>query len=223
MSPLAAWYVTRILEEMPPPPNRLYAGDGQQRRLIAYKTGTSYGFRDAWAIGYDRDYTIGVWVGRPDGSYAPDRIGRDWAAPLLFAAFDLLAPPSGASAVLPPSGTAPAEAILADNAELPLALRRFEPAGGLRGASPDVATGPRLAFPEDGATLELARTPSDLPSLPLEAVGGELPYLWLVNGAVLEAAPYRRQAQWRPDGRGEARITVIDRLGRSASAEIWIR
>jgi penicillin-binding protein 1C len=127
------------------------------------------------------------------------------------------------SAVLPPSGAAPAEAILAENAELPLALRRFEPTGELGGMGPEVAMGPRLAFPEDGATLELARAPGGLPSLPLEAMGGELPYLWLVNGAVLETAPYRRQAQWQPEGRGHARITVMDRLGRSASAEIWIR
>ncbi len=57
---------------------------------------------------------------------------------------------------------------------------------------------------------------------PLEATGGELPYIWLVNGSVLAASPFRRQAEWQPDGRGEARITVIDRAGRSASAEIWI-
>jgi len=222
MSPLAAWYVTRILEEMPPPPNRLYANDGRQRRQIAYKTGTSYGFRDAWAIGYDRDYTIGVWVGRPDGSYAPDRMGRDWAAPLLFAAFDLLPQPTGATAMLPPSGPPPAGAIIADNAELPAALRRFEPDDQPLWSGLGAVSGPKLAFPADGATLELAAPGSGLPSLPLEAAGGELPYTWLVNGSVLQAAPYRRQAQWQPDGRGEARITVIDRLGRTASAKIWI-
>jgi penicillin-binding protein 1C len=222
MSPLAAWYVTRILEGMPPPPNRLYASDGRQRRLIAYKTGTSYGFRDAWAIGYDRDDTIGVWVGRPDGSYAPDRMGRDWAAPILFAAFDLLAPPSGASAMLPPSGPAPAGAILAENAELPPALRRFQPVGELPRPRTGPADGPKLAFPEDGATVELGGRAGALPSLPLQAVGGELPYVWLVNGSVLPASPFRRQAEWQPDGRGEARITVIDRMGRSASAEVWI-
>jgi penicillin-binding protein 1C len=222
MSPLAAWYVTRILEEMPPPPNRLYASDGRQRRQIAYKTGTSYGFRDAWAIGYDRDYTIGVWVGRPDGSYAPDRMGRDWAAPILFSAFDLLAPATGASAMLAPSGPAPAGAIIAENAALPLALRRFQPADELPKPGIQMADGPKLAFPEDGATIDLQSRSGALPSLPLEATGGELPYIWLVNGSVLAASPFRRQAEWQPDGRGEARITVIDRAGRSASAEIWI-
>lgn len=222
MSPVAAWYVTRVLEEMPPPPNRLYASDGNKRRLIAYKTGTSYGFRDAWAIGYDRDYTIGVWVGRPDGSYAPDRMGRDWAAPILFAAFDLLSPPVGASALLTPSGTPPAGAIIAHNAELPAGLRRFRPAEELPRPGPPIADGPRLAFPQDGATVELGANEGGIASLPLEATGGELPYVWLVNGAVLPASPFRRQAEWQPDGRGQARVTVMDRLGRTASAAIWI-
>ncbi len=221
MSPVAAWYVTRALEEMPPPPNRLYASDGSKRRLIAYKTGTSYGFRDAWAIGYDRDYTIGIWVGRPDGSYAPDRMGRDWAAPILFAAFDLLPPAMGASALLTPAGPPPAGAVIAQNAELPAALRRFRPAEALLPAGPVVVDGPRLDFPQDGATLELGRGDA-LASLPLAATGGELPYLWLVNGAVLPASPFRRQAEWQPDGRGQARVTVMDRLGRTATASVWI-
>src|SRR5690606_19124151 len=60
LDPLAAWYVTDILRDVPPPLN------GSPGR-IAYKTGTSYGYRDAWAIGYDGDTVIGVWVGRPDG------------------------------------------------------------------------------------------------------------------------------------------------------------
>ena len=42
---------------------------------IAFKTGTSYGYRDAWAVGYDRQFTIGVWVGRPDGTAVPGLIG----------------------------------------------------------------------------------------------------------------------------------------------------
>ena len=56
LSPVAAWYVTDILKDAPPPQN---ARSGR----IAYKTGTSYGYRDAWAVGFDRDFTIGVWVG----------------------------------------------------------------------------------------------------------------------------------------------------------------
>ena len=54
---------------------------------IAFKTGTSYGFRDALAIGFDRGTTIAVWVGRPDNGPTPGLIGRQAAAPILFDAF----------------------------------------------------------------------------------------------------------------------------------------
>jgi penicillin-binding protein 1C len=57
---------------------------------IAWKTGTSFGFRDAWAIGVSPDYTVGVWVGNADGEGRPGLTGLGCAAPLLFEAFDLL-------------------------------------------------------------------------------------------------------------------------------------
>ena len=57
---------------------------------IAYKTGTSYGYRDAWAIGFDGKTVIGVWVGRPDGTPVPGLSGIGAAAPILFESFDRL-------------------------------------------------------------------------------------------------------------------------------------
>src|SRR5262249_35576887 len=62
MQPSSAWYITRILADMPPPPGMLAPRNRAQGRTVAYKTGTSFGFRDAWAIGYDSRYTIGVSV-----------------------------------------------------------------------------------------------------------------------------------------------------------------
>ncbi|MBI9075264.1 MAG: penicillin-binding protein 1C [Desulfatibacillum sp.] len=59
-------------------------------RNVAWKTGTSYGFRDSWAIGTSGGYTVGVWVGRPDGTPSPGYHGRATAAPLMFSAFDCL-------------------------------------------------------------------------------------------------------------------------------------
>ena len=50
-----------------------------------------------------------------------------------------------------------------------------------------------------------------------------MPLLWLVNGRTVESLPFRRKAEWLPDGVGAARITVIDAAGRAASAEIWIQ
>jgi penicillin-binding protein 1C len=59
-------------------------------RPIAWKTGTSQGFRDAWAIGVTREYTVGVWVGNADGEPRPELGGTAAAAPILFAVFDML-------------------------------------------------------------------------------------------------------------------------------------
>jgi len=89
--PLAAWYVNDILAEAPPPSGVLPAEIRGGRRL-AFKTGTSYGFRDFWAAGYDPKVTIGVWAGRPDGTPMPGHSGRLTAAPVLFKIADLLGP-----------------------------------------------------------------------------------------------------------------------------------
>ena len=76
----AAWYVASILAGAPGP-------DHVSPGSIAFKTGTSYGYRDAWAIGFDGRHVIGVWVGRPDGAPVPGLIGVDAAAPILMDAF----------------------------------------------------------------------------------------------------------------------------------------
>ncbi len=59
-------------------------------KQIAWKTGTSFGFRDAWAIGTTKDYVVGVWVGNADGEGRPGLVGVQVAAPILFDVFDLL-------------------------------------------------------------------------------------------------------------------------------------
>jgi penicillin-binding protein 1C len=213
MSPLAAWYVTNILDETPPPARWLAATNRRNASTVAYKTGTSYGFRDAWAVGYNARYTVGIWVGRPDGAFSAGRMGREAAAPILFQIFDQL--PHGESAAsLPPEG-----AIVGGTNDLPVNLRRFDPQPGLEsGASPLTLAGPAIQSPVDGATLDLARA-----SLVLTARGGALPLRWLVNGKPIDSAPFRRQAEWAPDGKGAARVTVIDGLGRSASTEVWLK
>src|SRR5256886_3701124 len=80
MDQVAAWQVGNGLPGTPPPENGV-------RNTIAFKTGTSYGYRDAWSVGFDGRITIGVWVGRPDGAPVPGLVGRTAAAPILFDAF----------------------------------------------------------------------------------------------------------------------------------------
>lgn len=217
MGPVAAWYVTRILQDTPPPPGMLAAGNRKLGRAVAYKTGTSYGFRDAWALGYDAGYTVGVWVGRPDGTFSPGRMGRDAAAPLLFEIFDLLPRP------LRKPLSAPDGVLEASNASLPLTLRRFDPGPSALEAFLRSGGGPRIAYPMDGATVALSDSGGGLDPLMLEADGGRMPLLWLVNGVPVGSSPFKRQTSFQPDGAGAMRVTVIDRDGRSASAEIWVQ
>ena len=90
LSPGAAWIVHDILAANPRPGDRVDTFDTGGRQRVAWKTGTSYGYRDAWALGTTRDYTVGVWVGRPDGTPLPGQYGAVTALPLLFRVFDSL-------------------------------------------------------------------------------------------------------------------------------------
>ncbi|TDR43966.1 penicillin-binding protein 1C [Tahibacter aquaticus] len=90
LSPGAAWIVRSMLEANPRPGQNRDTFDPGQRARLAWKTGTSYGFRDAWALGTTRRYTLGVWVGRPDGTPVPGQYGAVTALPLLFQAVDSL-------------------------------------------------------------------------------------------------------------------------------------
>jgi penicillin-binding protein 1C len=223
-SPLGAWYVARILEGLPPPPDRLAGANRPHAPLVAYKTGTSYGYRDAWAIGFDARYTIGVWVGRPDGSYSSDRMGRDAAAPLLFDAFDLLDRPTLLLTREMPAGLPPSDALLAaSTAALPAPLQRLTTGGSVATSiAAATAAGPSISFPVDGTRLPLDDTAEGLLPLSLEARGGQLPLLWLVNGQAVPTAAWKRRAAWQPDGTGQVRVTVVDRDGRHATVDVWI-
>jgi len=86
----AAWIVRHMLAEQARPEHRSALLAVESGRTLAWKTGTSYGYRDAWAIGVNPRYTIGVWVGRPDGTPTPGAYGAVSAAPLLFQLADML-------------------------------------------------------------------------------------------------------------------------------------
>ncbi len=90
LSPGAAWIVREMLAEGSRPGALDERIDASRRVGLAWKTGTSYGFRDAWAIGAAAGATIGVWIGRPDGTPLPGQYGAVTALPLLFAIHDLL-------------------------------------------------------------------------------------------------------------------------------------
>lgn len=103
LSPGAAWIVRAMLEANPRPGEREDTFDRGGRPRVAWKTGTSYGFRDAWAIGSTRTYTVGVWVGRPDGTPLPGQYGAVTALPLLFETIDSLPRPRNVRVEPPPA------------------------------------------------------------------------------------------------------------------------
>ncbi len=141
LSSSAAQQVRAILEGTPPPPGSVQAQELRANGPVALKTGTSYGFRDAWAFGVTGRYTVGVWVGRPDGTPSPDRYGRNTAAPLLFQIVDLLPRDLGRPAG--PITTAPP----------PELLRRLD-AGGPAIAETRQPDRPRLLFPSGDMEVE---------------------------------------------------------------------
>jgi penicillin-binding protein 1C len=94
LDPGAAWLTLQaLLEVNRPGVHGAWRSFGGSRR-VAWKTGTSFGFRDGWAIGVTPEVAIGVWVGNASGEGRPDLTGYQAAAPLLFELFDLM-PPSG--------------------------------------------------------------------------------------------------------------------------------
>jgi penicillin-binding protein 1C len=216
MGSAAAWYVTDILRGSPLPEGYAQALGLTRARDIAFKTGTSYGFRDAWAIGYSPDYTIGVWVGRADGSPRPGHYGRNTATPILLKAFDLLPPDQTGF------GEAPAEVLSASsNGELPPGLRHFAAdRQGPMHLSAD--TPPRILFPPDGAIVEWRIEDGAHGGLPLKAEGGAKPLAWIVNGAPIQKATLTGNGAWQPDGDGFARIAVVDAEGRSAQVRVRV-
>ncbi|MDH1308639.1 peptidoglycan glycosyltransferase PbpC [Pseudomonas fulva] len=89
LSPGAAWIIRRILGGQARPDRDRHA-ELVRRPQLAWKTGTSYGFRDAWSIGVGPRYLIGVWIGRPDGTPVAGQFGLASAAPLMLQVHDLL-------------------------------------------------------------------------------------------------------------------------------------
>ncbi|WP_254424377.1 penicillin-binding protein 1C [Rhodanobacter sp. C05] len=91
LSPGAAWIIRDILAHNPADAEGApLEGTINRHDAVAWKTGTSYGYRDAWAIGVTDRWTIGVWIGRPDGTPSPGQYGAVTALPLLFQVVDIL-------------------------------------------------------------------------------------------------------------------------------------
>jgi penicillin-binding protein 1C len=208
MSPLAAWYVTDILKDAPPPPN---AKGGR----FAYKTGTSYGYRDAWAIGYDGTYVVAAWVGKPDNSSVPGILGRTAAAPILFDAFARI------SEKRTPLQSMPANAVGGTNADLPAPLKRWRDPGDDPATGRFIEPPVLISFPPDQSEIEGTDLGGD--PLVLKADGGALPLTWLIDGTPIKSDAHSREVTWQPETPGFTKLTVIDAKGRTDRVSIRLR
>ena len=209
LEPQAAWQVADVLAGVKPP-------EGSPQRGIAYKTGTSYGYRDAWSVGFDGRHVLGVWVGRPDAGAVAGLAGYVSAAPILFEGFAR----SGLAAV--PLPRAPAGAVHRKREDLPVTLARFSTGEDGLVASPAAPTepAPQIVFPPQGAHIDL--TGSGGSPLVLKLQGGRAPFRWLANGKPLAEVQRKRIANWLPDGTGYSTLTVIDAAGRAASVKVFV-
>ncbi len=217
LSETASWYVTDTLLGSPMPDGWAQRFGFQRKRDIAFKTGTSYGFRDAWAVGYTGTYTIGVWVGRADGTARPGRFGLETAAPILLKAFERMPPETRA---LP---SKPGNVIsVRSNASLPKRLQRFEQVQASRSSRDrQQMRPPVIRFPAHGTSVVLP-TGEENASFPLRVVGGKQPFRWMVNGELLPMSDRLETTYWRPASLGFANISVVDAQGRTAHSTIRI-
>jgi penicillin-binding protein 1C len=202
LSAVAAWQVGDILAGLAPPP-------GSPENRLAYKTGTSYGHRDAWAIGFDGRHVVGIWMGRADGTPVPGAFGADVAAPVLFQAFGRV------TRDLVPQPPAPPATLLVANLQLPQPLQAFRPRTAAFAADADA---PAVAFPPDGADVQL------LPQgLKARVAGGTGPFTWLADGVPVSVATDAREVMLSLTEAGFVTLSVIDATGRSARVQVRLR
>ncbi|MFC7291556.1 penicillin-binding protein 1C [Hirschia litorea] len=201
LSSQAAEKVINILKSAPTPQGRMPSALTKGAPQIAFKTGTSYGFRDAWAAGVSNGLAIVVWVGRADGAPRTGATGREAALPILFDAFDI------ASLTL----RRRQEHMPVSDAEMtgsaPFTLANFE----------DQHQPPEILFPPDNSEIwqdEVGR------GFTLSARGeGQL--RWYVEGSPIPVNTYG-DTVWTPKEEGFYTLEVVDKRGESRSSTVRI-
>jgi len=198
ISEKAASEITQVLRQAPTPSGRVPAWLAENAPPIAYKTGTSYGFRDAWAAGYTEDWTVIVWVGRPDGAPRTGETGRLAAAPLLFDIFGQL----------PRKGTQ--QAYLKDD----------KAPGGLSRVTAITDIGPQILFPPDGAEILANGFGKEARGFSLSARTQSGQPQFYIDGKPLKRI--RGKVIWRPETSGFYKVSAVDTQGRESISKVKV-
>jgi penicillin-binding protein 1C len=197
LSAESAEEIIGILRRSPHPGGRMPASLARNAPDIAFKTGTSYGFRDAWAAGLAGRYTLVVWTGRADGAPREGVTGREGALPLMFRIADGIAR-------IDPQGMQPMrrEAL----PETPQTLAEF-----------NAEAAPHILFPPDGSEVWADRPGRGF----VLAAQARRPVTWYADGARVERNALG-EAVWVPPGPGFYAVTAIDDAGRSSQVRVRV-
>ncbi|GGD12167.1 penicillin-binding protein 1C [Aureimonas glaciei] len=205
LSEQAAWYVTSILAGAT---TTVKGSPG----TIAHKTGTSFGYRDAWSIGYDGEHVVGIWLGRPDGAPVAGLVGQDSAVPVMRDVFARIGPPVRLPG--PPPGI-----LAAAGRNLPPPLRLVGSSATRPGSA---GPAPEIVFPPDAAHVELGLAEGAAADLSLKVRNGAPPFTWYVDGAPVVRGQFDRQASWAAKEPGFVDISVVDSAGAAASSRVFV-
>ena len=204
-----AYRIAEILRSAPSLQGRAPTDLSTNAPKIAFKTGTSYGYRDAWAAGFAGRYVAIVWVGRADGASRSGQTGREVAAPLLFDVFDLLSrldndqPNDVNFDQLAESQRRPSDQTLSTYFDRQ------------RSAAPEIT------FPRAGSELYLSGADNGR-GFVLSARGGAQGYEWYVSGASLSKSGDDRRTIWHPQKPGFYDIEVVDKVGNASSVKVRV-
>ncbi len=189
--------ITQIMQQSPTPEGQVPAWLSSDFPTLAYKTGTSYGFRDAWAAGYSDKWTIVVWVGRPDGAPRDGQTGRIAAAPVLFDLF----------AALPRSEQFQSYKQVND---APLGLTRFKG---------KTENGPQILFPPEGAELLASNFGQSARGFTLSARSSSEVHFYVDGHRVVKEGD---RSIWRPNNPGFYEIRAVDDNGQVAKVRVSV-
>lgn len=201
----SAQKIVKILQNAPAPAGRMPARLTANAPDIAFKTGTSYGYRDAWAAGVVGDYAIVVWVGRADGAPRPGETGRKAALPLLFEIADR------ANHHLGESGAATSKLMSTRSPNAKGALARFD----------GKARPPEILFPPRNAELWAGKVDGQLARPFVFAGRGEGDLSWFVDGEPI-VPDDGGLPSWQPRQSGFYRVSAVDPDGRASTVEIRV-